>query len=373
MFTIQMLPANEGDALWIEYGPDGGDVHRILIDCGRKTAYRAVMDKLEPGQTFELFVMTHVDADHIEGAIPLLQDSRFDPANVGDVWFNSYPHLCGDQVIIEYEEEEPSDQLGAKQGEYFGALLVDRGFTWNAAFDGWPVCVTEEGDLPVVTLPGGMKLTILSPDAPRLEAMRKRWERELTDFAPDDWETALELLEGEARLAPDALGHGEVDWPPNVQELAEASFDGDGSAPNGSSIAFVAEYEGKRVLFAGDAHAPVLQAGIERMLADSDATQLSLDVFKISHHGSQNNLSLELLNLIDCSRYLISTNGSRHHHPDPQAIARILVAGGDDPELLFNYADEEQSRWDDDDLRDEHGYRTQYPSEDAPGYLVVSV
>ena len=109
------------------------------------------------------------------------------------------------------------------------------------------------------------------------------------------------------------------------------------------------------------------------MLAGADATRLSLDLFKVSHHGSQNNLSLELLELIDCSRYVISTNGSRHHHPDPEAIARILVAGGDEPELLFNYYEDEQSRWDDDDLRDEHGYRTQYPSSDAPGYLKIDV
>ena len=46
MFTIEMLHANEGDALWIEYGPDGGDVHRVLIDCGRKSAYREVRKRI---------------------------------------------------------------------------------------------------------------------------------------------------------------------------------------------------------------------------------------------------------------------------------------------------------------------------------------
>jgi hypothetical protein len=376
MFTIEMLPANEGDALWIEYGPDKGPISRILIDCGRKQAYRVVAERLaeEPTKGFELFVLTHVDADHIEGGIPLLQDPRLQPEKVGDVWFNEYRHLLGETVVV---ENEVSDKLGAQQGEYFAAVLRSRGFHWNRAFEGGPVRVSEDGPLPVITLPGGMKLTILAPDQRGLDAMRTRWEKDLTmqpnadkQLDPGDWEAALELLDEERRLAPDALGHGEVEWPPEIEALAETDFVGDESKANGSSIAFVAEYAGKRVLFAGDAHAPVLQAGIERML-DGDATRLRLDVFKISHHGSQNNLSLELLNKIDCSRYMISTSGARHHHPDPEAIARILTAGGDDPLLLFNYDNKEQSRWDDDDLRDEHGYRTEYP--DTRGFLKVIV
>lgn len=377
MFTIEMLPANEGDALWIEYGPDKGPIHRILIDCGRKQAYRVVKDRLDqdPGLTFELFVLTHVDADHIEGAVPLLQDPRFVPEQVGDVWFNEYRHLEGRQVV---HEQLPRDQLGAQQGEYFAAVLRQRGFAWNHAFEGWPVRVPEDGPLPVVTLPGGMKLTLLSPDQGGLDAMRKRWEKDLLaqtnarkQLDPGDWEGALEILEGESRLAPDALGHGPVEWPPDVQELADADFGGDESKSNGSSIAFVAEYAGKRVLFAGDAHAPVLEAGVDRML-EGDATCLSLDVFKVSHHGSQNNLSVSLLRKINCSRYIISTSGARHHHPDPEAIARILAYGGDAPQLFFNYANDEQSRWDDDDLRDEHGYATTYPDE-TPGFIKLRV
>jgi hypothetical protein len=375
MFTIEMLPANEGDALWLEYGPDGGPTFRILIDCGRKQAYRTVMERIEadPEPGFELFVLTHVDADHIEGAIPLLQDPRFEPAKVGDVWFNEYRHLSGESVLT---EEETPDKLGAQQGEYFAAVLRNRGFHWNRAFKGGPVRVSEDGPLPVVTLPSGMKITILAPDQRGLDAMRARWEKELSTqkaskrIDPGDWERALELLEDEERLAPDALGRGEVEWPPDIQELADSAFGGDESKANGSSIAFVAEYEGKRVLFAADAHAPVLQAGIERMLV-GDATQLPLDVFKVSHHGSRNNLSVELLGKIECSRYVISTNGARHRHPDPEAIARILAYGGDEPLLLFNHANEEQSRWDDDDLRDEYGYRTEYPA--TEGFLKIIV
>ena len=69
MFTIEMLPADEGDALWIEYG--SAPVRRILIDCGRKTAYRNIAERVgaDPDLRLELFVLTHVDADHIAGAV----------------------------------------------------------------------------------------------------------------------------------------------------------------------------------------------------------------------------------------------------------------------------------------------------------------
>ncbi|MEZ5082471.1 MAG: hypothetical protein R2750_03330 [Bacteroidales bacterium] len=41
---------------------------------------------------------------------------------------------------------------------------------------------------------------------------------------------------------------------------------------------------------------------------------------KVSHHGSKSNISKKLLDLLDAKHYLISTNGDRHNHPDPEAI-----------------------------------------------------
>ncbi len=34
MYTVEMLPAAQGDCLWVEYGPDGKIPARILIDGG---------------------------------------------------------------------------------------------------------------------------------------------------------------------------------------------------------------------------------------------------------------------------------------------------------------------------------------------------
>ena len=79
MFRIEMLPAAHGDCLWIEYG-SGSAVHRILIDGGPAHAYPALRQRilhLPAGERrFDLLVITHIDADHIEGVIRLLLDAE---------------------------------------------------------------------------------------------------------------------------------------------------------------------------------------------------------------------------------------------------------------------------------------------------------
>ena len=65
-----------------------------------------------------------------------------------------------------------------------------------------------------------------------------------------------------------------------------------------------------------------------------------MDALKLSHHGSRQAHSKALLDLLDCPRYLVSTNGYSHCHPDREAIARTILWGGDDATLYFNYRTE---------------------------------
>src|SRR4051812_5937024 len=75
MFEIKMLPAREGDCLWLRYG-DAKKPRQILFDAGRaatavelKARFRALK---RAERRFELLVISHVDRDHIEGALSLL-------------------------------------------------------------------------------------------------------------------------------------------------------------------------------------------------------------------------------------------------------------------------------------------------------------
>jgi hypothetical protein len=99
------------------------------------------------------------------------------------------------------------------------------------------------------------------------------------------------------------------------------------------------------LLLAGDAYAPDLAAAVVRVCRERNQPALPLAAFKLPHHGSENNLTRAVLDAIDCGRYLISTDGSTHRHPDNLALLRILRFSKRPPRLLFNYARPTTEQW----------------------------
>jgi hypothetical protein len=346
--TVEMLPAGHGDCLWLQYG-QGQSVSRVLVDCGTDNAYARLRQRVslqpEPQRDFELFILSHIDADHIGGAIPFLKDRSLG-AHFADIWFNGFRHL-------------PSDTLDARQGEVFSALIQQCRLPWNQWRDGGPVMVEGE-QLPVCTLPGGMTLTLLSPTKDKLATLAKKWKAEIE---------ALGLTAGKAADFPPFL-RDTPSTSTDVDALADAPFKGDSAAPNGSSIAVLAEYRGKGILLGADAHAPALAASIQKLLKQRGADRLKIDAFKVSHHGSQNNLNIELLKLLDCRHYLISTNGDYFKHPDREAVGRIIKYGGDRPALHFNFRTEWNTVWEQGALQEKYGYSAFYPEAGQAGLLV---
>ena len=65
-----------------------------------------------------------------------------------DLWFNGWRHISG--------------QLGARQGEMFSIAIEDLDLPWNEWREREAI-VLDDAALPVCTLRGGMKLTLLSP------------------------------------------------------------------------------------------------------------------------------------------------------------------------------------------------------------------
>lgn len=76
------------------------------------------------------------------------------------------------------------------------ALIHHRHLPWNAAFDGGPVAVPAEGTPPTITLPGGLRLTLLSPTPTELAALCEPWEELLRKegLDPDAPDQGLERL-----------------------------------------------------------------------------------------------------------------------------------------------------------------------------------
>jgi len=235
---------------------------------------------------FELFVLSHIDADHIGGSVPFMEAAPELGITVGDVWFNGWKHIKAYESLV-----KGLDMLGAKQGEIFSAQLERIQWPWNRWQNGSAIVAPDKGTLPTCTLPGGMLLTLLSPSASKLAALAAGWRKDLAD-------KGLQPGEGEQFLAK-AAGTRSTD----VAALAGAAFKPDAAENNGSSICLLAEFAGKRVLLGADGHAPLLVKSIQRLLKARGLQRLPLDAFKLPHHGSRNNVDASLVEQVDCRRH----------------------------------------------------------------------
>ncbi|MBL8683580.1 MAG: MBL fold metallo-hydrolase [Myxococcales bacterium] len=359
VFRIEMLPAGKGDCIWVEYGPKN-KTKSVLIDGGMPStsdALRKRIAKEKKGHKFELIVVTHVDEDHIGGVLEAVADNKDEMFRAEDFWFNSFDHLLA-----------ASAAMGPGQGdeltEKLAAAVTAGTLRWNAAFDAKAIFVPDEAPLPTVTLGGGAKLTILSPTPAKAARMHKRWVDVTEDGKKRLGRDGIAKLD-EANSALGPAAPPKLTARTNLATLAARQNSGvsDSSPANGSSIAFLFEYGGKTVLFGADAHHGVLCDSLDRLSPD-DA--VSLDAFKLPHHGSNNNVSTNLINAVSCPLYLFSTNGDDHGHPNGDAVATTIVNGFRDDqfekvELAFNYRNKFTSPWDNAELKKKYKYATTYP------------
>src|SRR6266536_1114718 len=210
MLKLQLLPAACGDCLWLEYGtPPATRV--VIIDGGLRETARTLSERIDAARRersaetldVELLVVTHIDNDHILGIIALLKSAPTS-LRVKDVWFNGRSQLMrlptpaqsdtgrsskargGRPVDLmggtdDTADEDksfgdlaalpsPFDLLGPQQGDELSELLSTGRLPWNQhpRWQGDAVMVPEIGDLPVVTLDGGLRLTLLGPPFARL-------------------------------------------------------------------------------------------------------------------------------------------------------------------------------------------------------------
>lgn len=352
MFNIHMLHADHGDCLWVEYG-DPTAPKRILIDAGTPGTYTdSLLPKLEAvlaaeGKVvFELLVITHIDEDHIGGALRLLDQLDKKKVKIRQIWFNGYYNLSN----------LPHGILGPDQGERLTELIVRGGWKWNTSFGSLAVMVPDTGRLPTRTF-SGMKLTLLSPTFEKLQKLKKEWETVISRAG---------LVPGKAyRKKERVLSGGFLGN--TVEELAATKFSQDSKPANGSSIAFLAEYNGVRVLFGADAHPSVLIASARR--APLSGATVKLDAFKLPHHGSSKNVSIPMLEAFPAKHYLVSTDGGTFYHPDADAIARVVCVDARPKRLHFNCLSDYSREWADTTRQDRYNYKAKYGKDDE-GLLV---
>jgi hypothetical protein len=313
MFELKALQVSHGDALIVSYGEE--TVRHIMIDGGPSSTVGTILNMLEYLRIndclrIELLVVSHYDLDHIGGILELLRSA---PSwlSIGDIWFNGRRH------------SSPGDALGTCESDDLSEIL-GRGMSWNRAFDGGPVVADPDR---WIGLDGGLNLLILSPTANELAVVGREWDDEKHKCNPSSAPT-------------DMLGRSDC-WP--APHFATVKRDGlriDSSPANGSSIALLLEYKKTKILLAADAFSEVISDSLSKL----NEQPVEVSLLKLSHHGSQGNTSAALLRAISCKKFLFSTDGSIHRHPDQALVARILDKVMN-PEFIFNYNNPHTLHW----------------------------
>lgn len=328
---LEVLPALKGDCL-ILHGEDDG---LILIDGGPAGVSReSLIPRLEELReerglaeaeplVIDLLIVSHVDDDHINGVIDLLEgmlDRR--RANqpprflVRELWHNSFDRILGNDqtgaltastqfgaasmapVIEEADEGPPTDHAkilaSVKQGDDLRRLAEALGIPVNGMFGG-NLIQTSPGEL-VSREVAGIELVVLGPRRPELVELQKEFDEWLERQPPSE-RTETSLLAG-------------LD---------------DESAANLSSIVLLARKDGRTILLTGDARSDKVLEGLQDCGLCGPGETIEVGILKMPHHGSIRNLDDEgdFLRRVTSRHYVFSGNGE-HGNPDRETFELLL-------------------------------------------------
>lgn len=368
IFSLDFLRARKGDCFLLHFGSKE-EPGLVLIDGGPKAVYQPFLKpRLEQIRKVrgladqqpllvDMLMVSHVDDDHIQGLLDLTKDESvamdaLQPRllNVQSFWHNSF------DAIIDHEPEElvasmksqfgmaavsggefSDDEIGQveeRSSEDREAVLASLkvlasleqgfrlrqdaerlGFPRNPEFGGGLIVARKNGN--VHDIGHGLKFTVVGPMQPELKALYAKHVK---------W---LEDLKREGKSPHEAL----------------ASYV-DKSIPNLSSIVVLAELGSKRMLFTGDARGDKILEGLQLvgLLDPGDDSTIHVDLLKVPHHGSANNLENDFFRRITATHYLFSGDGE-HGNPERETFEMLLRSRGSAKYMMhFTYPIQEIDR-----------------------------
>jgi hypothetical protein len=341
VFSLDVIRARKGDCLILHYGSKD-DPRLVMIDGGPRGVYgphlKPRLEKIKEarglGKTeplaVDLLMVSHVDDDHIQGILDLTRDLIQDNPQFVQVlsfWHNSFENIIGDtpkeltaafktqfgaasmagefsDLTVDADEEEEVIVSSLKvlaslqQGAQLRRDVVDKlQSPLNQEFDGGLILASEKGE--ALDMENGLEFTVLGPMLPELKELHKKHQ---------EW---LKELEKGGKTPEDVL-----------------SAYVDKSVPNLSSIVVLAEAGGKRILLTGDARGDKILKGLELVGLMEEGGTMHVDVIKVPHHGSSNNLDDDFFERITADHYVFSGDGE-HGNPERESLQMLLDARGD--------------------------------------------
>ncbi len=317
---IQFLQAQHGDAFFLKLHR-GENYGTVVVDGGPGINARLnpFIKEVEALEHIDLMVLTHHDDDHIAGIKRYFEKHRNDESlKVSNVWANCAPNI---QIN---NSPNVSAQQAYTLSEVLNDLFEKELLVWRA-----DIVAGEVIEFPFC------EIEIISPKDNVFNEFQAQYKTMVGNAIEETLgvNVANELVNDDINTSLHELAKTEPK-PPTLNKYNEAA--------NMSSIAFIVRSDDMSALMLGDAYP---QQICEYLYSKgySKAMKLKVDFVKISHHGSERNTSSELLDLIDCNKFIISTNGGigNSKHPSRKTIARILCHPERDYSstihLYFNY------------------------------------
>lgn len=311
---IEILKACHGDA-FVVHAYKGDNTGIIVIDGGPDQSRIAVNRKLSSFQWIDLMILTHYDHDHISGINTYVSQHLNDEIfPVKEVWAN-----CAKSISV-----SAGSNVSFTEASTLSKVLEDvkkrnHGFIWRS-----DIVSGQWHNL------GYADIYVIGPSSGIREMCQQKYEAETkTDVSGvkiDNSDKTLEELANNPKIKPSVS---------NPHHLV-----------NMDSIAILLKCDGLNALFLGDTYPCVIIDQL-KLLAECDGGKLNLDVVKMSHHGSRNNVSNEMLDLLDCNNYIISTNGGMgsSYHPNRESMANLLLHSNRPKDVklnvLLNYGQDE--------------------------------
>ena len=112
----------------------------------------------------------------------------------------------------------------------------------------------------------------------------------------------------------------------NRRKLLLAAF-ADKSVPNLSSIVVLAELGGKSMLLTGDARGDKILEGMELAGLLEEGGNKHVDLLKVPHHGSDNNMETIFFKRVPADHYVFSGDGE-HGNPGTRHAANAAGCAG---------------------------------------------
>jgi ribonuclease BN (tRNA processing enzyme) len=362
---LTVFPSNKGDCLLLT----GDDGRRVLVDGGMASSFDdyvapALAKLRDDKKSLDVVYVSHIDDDHISGILKLLDDTFawkvYDahqaagddefakpkvshPPAVGRIWHNAFSEqlkVRSRERRVELESALATVALafGASPDDEHQLLSLEArdlatsvrkaielnnridtkqlGIALNPEFKG-ELMRLREAQKPIAI--GGLEFRLIGPSQTSLDNLRKEW---------DDWlRTHKEILadiDRERRADEDKLGQDDLSRLLGPL-LAQATKLGDRTKvtpPNLASLMFYVQENGTSILLTGDGAGQDILEGLGRWKLLDDAIGLHVDVLKVQHHGSENNIDPAFCRRITADHYVICGNGA-HANPDLAVIDAI--------------------------------------------------